>query len=93
MATIDHMIKSGHPPLEIFNMWNSLHLEGWNSDEKNLPREWKKKYNTDTSSYTYLSPMMEVIASEDDLMETLSSNGCSKEDMQKVEKWCRTLNK
>jgi len=65
---IDVMIKEHYSPSEIFSLWNTLHLEGWISDEENLPTGWKRKFLTDLKRHHYLSPMMEVVKSSQALL-------------------------
>ena len=85
---IDFMIKNEHPPTDIFKLWNNLHLEGWNLDDKYLPSGWRKKYSGDNKSYKFLSPMMETMASADDLLEHITnSKDYSDDDAEKLKLW------
>ena len=89
---IDHMIHTQQAPVDIFKLWNTLHLEGWVSDDENLPSGWRKKYHSPDQGYHYLSPMMEVVVVESDLKKHVSAdNNCSEEDIKKVEKWIQRI--
>ena len=55
------MIETKQSPEDIFKMWKSLDLEGWVCDEGYLPPGWRRKYSDESETYTYLSPLMEVI--------------------------------
>ena len=70
---IDAMIKNHSPPSDIFKLWNTLHLEGW-VESVNLPPGWKRKYFPLTSTYQFLSPMMEVYRTKQKLREFMIDN-------------------
>ena len=71
---IDNMIKEHYSPGDIFKMWNTLHLEGWISDDENLPTGWKRKFFSAENQHHYLSPMMEVVTSSDTLLDIVKKS-------------------
>ena len=85
---IDHMIKCGCTPTDIFKLWNTLHLEGWVTDEENLPTGWKRKYFEDKARHHYLSPMMEVVKSVNSLLKIVKTGKeYTAEEIRRVENW------
>ena len=84
--SIDHMIKEKYSPTDIFKLWNTLHLDGWMTDEDNLPTGWKRK--SEKNSYHYLSPMMEVVKTGEALLDIVrKGRDYSKEEVSRVENW------
>ena len=79
-----HLISINQPSQDIFKLWSSLHLEGWNTDDQNLPTGWRRK--TISSKPKFLSPMMDVISSTDHLKKHIvkTQNEYSNEDVAKV---------
>ena len=87
---IDHMIKENYSPSDIFKLWNNLHLEGWVSDDENLPTGWKRKRMTDRRTYHYLSPMMEVVKSSAALLNVVEKGKeYSDEELVRVKGWLK----
>jgi len=83
---IDHMIKEHYPPTDIFNLWNTLHLEGWVDDELHLPTGWKKKFHPSKKTYHYLSPMMEVVKTAEALLNIVKSGKeYTKEEVENIQ--------
>jgi len=72
VALIEHLIKENHPPEEVFSLWGTLDLEGWMNDNKNLPLGWKSKYFPELDEFHYLSPLMQVVVSETDLVKLIT---------------------
>ena len=87
---VQFMIRAGCNPEDIFRLWSSLGVEGWESDEANLPREWRRRYAPATRSHHYLSPMMDIVTSEAELLN-LVADGYTQEDRRKVIKWVASL--
>jgi len=91
VALIEYFIKENHPPEEIFKLWGTLDLEGWMSDNKNLPLGWKRKYFPDLEEYQYLSPLMQVFKSEAELMKLVSDYDLNSDDeklmVQHLKEW------
>jgi len=84
--SIDHMIKEKYSPTDIFKLWNTLHLDGWVTDENNLPTGWKRK--SEKNTYHYLSPMMEVVKTGEALLDIVrKGRDYSEEEVKRVEKW------
>ena len=65
-------------------------MEGWESDEAHLPREWRWRYDPATRSHHYLSPMMDIVTSEAELL-SLVEDGYTQEDRRKVINWVASL--
>ena len=87
MEAIDHMIQNQQPPTDIFKLWNNLHLEGWNIDDENLPDGWRIKHLPD-STHHYLSPLMELVTTGQDLLKHVNNDDdCSEDDIVKVRNW------
>ena len=87
-AAIDFMIKERHSSQDIFKIWNTLHTEGWVSDDQHLPRGWKRKFINEKKNYFYLSPMMEVVKSSKQLLNiVMTSSDYDLSDVKKVENW------
>merc|ERR1712129_245156 len=85
---IDYMIKEHCSPTNIFKLWNTLHIEGWISDEENLPTGWKRKFFSDKNRYNYLSPMMEVVKSTNTLLYIVKDGKeYTEEEIKRVENW------
>ena len=80
---VQFMIEAGCPPEDIFRLWSSLDVEGWQSDEASLPREWRRRYDPATRSHHYLSPMMDIVTSEAELL-SLVTDGYTQEDRRQV---------
>ena len=92
-AAINFMIKERHSSQDIFKIWNTLHTEGWVSDENHLPRGWKRKYVSNKKTYYYLSPMMEVVKTSSKLLNIVStSSDYDIRDVEKIEKWRKNGN-
>lgn len=72
VALIEHLIKENHLPEEVFALWGTLDLEGWMNDNKNLPLGWKSKYFPELGEYHYLSPLMQVVTSDSDLVKLIT---------------------
>ena len=89
---IESMIKNHHTPKDIFKMWNTLHLEGWISDDENLPIGWKRKFFSEQNQHHYLSPMMEVISSSEAFLKHVSESNDYKGEVWKVEQWIKMGN-
>ena len=87
---VQFMIRAGCNPEDIFRLWSSLAVEGWESDEANLPREWRRRYDPATRSHHYLSPMMDIVTSEAELL-SLVEDGYTQEDRGKVINWVASL--
>ena len=86
--SIDHMIKEHYSPSNIFSLWNTLHLEGWVSDEDNLPTGWKRKFFSDLKKHHYLSPMMDVVKSTEALLILVKDGKeYTEEEIGKVKNW------
>jgi len=83
---IDHMIKEQFAPSDIFKLWNTLHVEGW-LEHKLLPTGWKRKYFSSDSTFQYLSPMMEVFSSVQDVVDYFrgKSEQYTEQDLKNVE--------
>jgi len=88
---IDQMIKEQYTPSDIFSLWSTLHLDGWMSDEDNLPTGWKIKYFTDLSRHHYLSPMMEVVESTQELLNIVEAGKeYTLAEVDKVRNWLKS---
>jgi len=72
VALIGHLINENHPPDDIFALWGTLDLEGWMNDNKNLPLGWKSKYFPELDEFHYLSPLMQVVKSDSDLVKLIT---------------------
>jgi len=81
------MIKDHNSPRDIFRLWNTLHLEGWISDDENLPIGWKRKFFSEQNQHHYLSPMMEVVTSSQALLKHVKESNDYKAEVGKVEQW------
>ena len=89
---IDHMIKEHYAPTDIFNLWNTLHLEGWMNDETFLPTGWKKKFYPAKKTYHYLSPMMEVVRTSEALLNIVGAGKeYTKEEVAKIRSWIKQI--
>ena len=88
IEAIEYMIKHEQSPVNIFKLWNNLHLEGWDCDEQNLPSGWRRKAAKKMGHYQYLSPLMDVVTSSDDFLKhILLSSDYSQEDRDKAKQW------
>ena len=88
IEAIEYMIKHEQSPVDIFKLWNNLHLEGWDCDEQNLPSGWRRKAAKKMGHYEYLSPLMDVVTSSDDFLKhILLSSDYSQEDRDKAKQW------
>jgi len=91
VALIEHLIKENHPPKEVFALWGTLDLEGWMNDNKNLPLGWKSKYFPELDEFHYLSPLMQVVKSETDLVKLITDCKLTSPDeklmVQHLKKW------
>ena len=71
--------------IDIFKLWNTLHLEGWLEDV-NLPTGWKRKYLPRSAAHYFLSPLMEVFRSKRELREfMINNNDYTNEDIENIE--------
>jgi len=85
---IDFMIKAEMSPIDIYKLWNNLHLEGWENDDMSLPTGWRRKYVEENESYHFLSPMMEHITSAESFLSFIQkSSDYSKVDAEKIKFW------
>merc|ERR1719244_599850 len=91
VSLIQFLIKEGTPPEEIIKAWNTLELEGWMRDDKNLPLGWKSRYDLELDEYHYLSPLMQVVTSESDLCSLITDPHLVSEDertmVEHLKKW------
>jgi len=91
VALIEHLIKQNHPPEEIFALWGTLDLEGWMNDNKNLPLGWKSKYFPELDEFHYLSPLMQVVKSDTELVKLINDGKVTSPDekliVQHLKKW------
>ena len=68
VALVRCLIKEGEKPESVIKLWETLDMEGWMTDDRNLPPGWKSKYDLDTSHFQYLSPLMEVVAKPEEVL-------------------------
>ena len=88
IEAIEHMIKQQQSPVDIFKLWSELHLEGWHSDDQNLPSGWRRKVVAESGRYEYLSPLMEVITTSEEFLKHIeSSSDYSEQDLKKARTW------
>ena len=87
---IEHMISAQYSPGQIFQLWSTLHMDGWIGDEDHLPTGWKRKFFPATNSYHYLSPMMEEVTSSKALLVCVKSGSdYTSQDIEKVQNWIK----
>jgi len=89
VALIERLIKDNHSPEEIFKLWGTLDLEGWMSDNKNIPLGWKSKYFPELEQFHYLSPLMQVVKSEADLVQLISDCSLTSPDQKLIVQYLR----
>ena len=90
---LQHMIEHEQSPMDIFNLWSTLHLEGWVNDEENLPSGWRRRFISLRNSFEFLSPLMEIISSIEEFSQFIKTNSDFSEiDVEKVLNWCTKNN-
>ena len=68
VALIKYLINNEVSHECIMSLWDTLDMEGWMTDDRNLPPGWKSKYDLDSSQFQYLSPLMDVVEAPMDLL-------------------------
>ena len=91
ISALDYLISEHYNPEEIYKLWSTLDEDGWIVD-RNLPTGWRRK--TENSAHAFLSPMMQVFKSRNELSDyILLSTEFTPDEISKLKQICCDLKK
>ena len=85
---VEFMVKKNYNPKMIYTLWNTLHTEGWLTDDnQKIPPGWRIKYFESVYDYKYLTRELKVLHSTKEAVAAILKDKDLGEYVEKFKSW------